>query len=125
MMRIRIKARRRAAIRELKGVANVAKLSWEYADNGTDIYVKKARGKITIQELFDFLHEPKQTNYFDGCLAVVLFRVNSERDIPMHYEEPEGDTQLVYMLGDDADCPVCGTKGMAVQYCPDCGRKLY
>lgn len=103
----------------------MAKLSWEYDDNGTDILVRKAKGKLTIQELFEFLHQPKQTICFDGCLAVVLFRVNSERDIPMNYEEPEGDVQRVYMLGDDADCPICGRKDMAVQYCPDCGRKLF
>lgn len=103
----------------------MAKLTWEYAENGTDIIVRKAKGKITIQELFDFLHEPKQTNCFDGTLAVVMFRVNSNRDIPYLYEEPAGDAQEVIMVGDDSTCPICGRPDMAVQYCPDCGRKLF
>lgn len=103
----------------------MAKLTWEYAENGTDIIVRKAKGKITMQELFDFLHEPKQTNSFDGALAVVMFRINSDRDIPYNYEEQEGDEQIVFMVGDEATCPICGKQGLAVQFCPDCGRKLF
>lgn len=103
----------------------MAKLTWEYAENGTDIIVRKARGKITMQELFDFLHEPKQTNSFDGALAAIIFRINSERDIPYNYEEPDGDSQVVFMVGDDTTCPICGRNEMVLQYCQGCGRKLF
>lgn len=103
----------------------MAKLSWEYDANGTDIIIKKGSGKLTIQEVFDFLHEPKQTSFFDGALMAIVFRVNSERDIPYNYEEQKGDAQLVFVIGDDAECPICGNTGIAVQYCPDCGKKLF
>lgn len=105
----------------------MARLTWEWGDDH-DIIIKKKRGKLTVDEILHFLHEPEQVRAFDGMLALIAFRVNSERDLyPYSYEmhgEPEGDSRTVYMLEDDTVCPICGKNRLFPQYCPECGTKI-
>lgn len=105
-----------------------ARLTWTYGDRDDEIIVLKKKGKITFDELIRFMHEREQLNIFDGDLAVIAFRVNSERDLYDFATEltgvPEGDTLDVMIVGDETICPVCGEKRLFPQYCPDCGRKL-
>lgn len=104
-----------------------AKLSIEYGDNN-DIILSKKRGKISFAEVIEFMHEREQLFQFDGMLFVFQFRVSSEHEMydygyAMH-GEPEGDSIVLNLVGDDTLCPVCAEKRLFPQFCPDCGRKL-
>ena len=104
-----------------------AKLTWEYSDEaGHEITIRKKKGMLTVDEIVRFLHERDQLNVFDGMLAVICFRVNSERDMfPYNlWDKPEGDAQDVYMIGDEELCPLCGKHTLFPQYCPACGEKI-
>lgn len=105
-----------------------AKLTWTWGERNDEIEISKKKGKITIDELFRFMHEQEQLNCFDGALVVYAFRVNGDRDMWNYLEDfsgaPEGDVVTVQIVGDDTLCPVCGEKRLFPQYCPDCGRKL-
>ena len=104
----------------------MASLTWEWKDMDRNIItVKKARGKINLEEILEFFHESKQINYFDGKIVMFMFRVNGDADLyPYGWEEPKGDMQDLLILEDEGSCPICGQK-MFVQYCPECGKKLY
>ena len=104
-------------------MANLS-LEWKNTDQNI-ITVKKARGKITLEEIVQFFHENKQINSFDGKLVMFMFRVNGEADLyPYGWEEQKGDIQDLLILEDESSCPICGRK-MFIQYCPECGTKLY
>lgn len=104
----------------------MSKLTFEWTDPERNIItVRKARGKITMQELVEFMHEREQIWSFDGKLAIFMFRVNGEADLhPYGWNEPQGDAQDLLMLEDGMRCPICSQE-MFIQYCPDCGRKLF
>lgn len=106
-----------------------AKLTWEYGDDdGHSIVIHKSKGRLTMDEIMRFLHERDQLSVFEGMLAVMAFRVNGERDLCPYsldfFGKPEGDSQEVYMIGDDEICPLCGKNKLFPQYCPECGTKL-
>ena len=105
----------------------MAKLTWEWGDDH-EIIIHKKKGKLTVDEIMRFLHEPEQMNLFEGMLAVIAFRVNRERDLyPYSYlmiGELEGDSQTVYMVEDDSMCPICGKNTLFPQYCPACGEPV-
>lgn len=99
-------------------------LEWKDADRSI-ITVRKSRGKITLDEIVEFFHGSKQINGFDGKIVMFMFRVNGDADMyPFGYEEPKGDEQDLIILEDEGKCPICNGQ-MFIQYCPDCGRKLY
>jgi len=101
-------------------------LTCEWKDIDRNILtVRKARGKINLEELLVFFHEHKQINAFDGKIVMFMFRVNGDADLyPFGWEEQKGDVQDLYILEDEGNCPICGQQ-MFVQYCPECGKKLY
>lgn len=106
-----------------------AKITMEWDDMPGKVILYKKKGKITYDEVMRFFHERDRLNMFEGALVVTAFRVNPERD--MHpYDflglEPEGDSLEVYLISGDSDdtCPICNGKAY-LQYCPDCGRKLF
>lgn len=108
-------------------MAGKAKLTWEWAgDKWQDIIIRKSKGKLTLDDIWDFLHKPDQLNVFDGRVAVIMFTVSSLRDesLDIYDDKDEGDAQLIHFVEDDADCPVCGRNKTFIDYCPDCGAKL-
>lgn len=104
----------------------MSKLTIEWKDIDRSILtVRKSRGKIQLEELLELFHEPKQINSFDGKIVMFMFRVNGDADLyPYGWEEQPGDQQDLIILEDEGCCPICGQQ-MFVQYCPDCGKKLY
>ena len=97
---------------------------WKYPDRGI-LSVKKSKGKITLDEIVEFFHEQKQINCFDGAIVMFMFRVNGDADLyPYGWEEKKGDVQDLMILDDENGCPICNGK-MFVQYCPECGKKLF
>ena len=101
-------------------------LTWEWHENGRAIIVHKSRGKITFDEVWKFFHDPKMTNIFDGALIVDLFRVNADRDSYGEENEDPGDSQMFWVWNDEnPTCPVCGDRDLTLQYCPECGTKLF
>ena len=99
------------------------KLTWEWGDHNGEIIIRKQKGKITMDEIWNFLQEPEQMNAFgEGALAVILFRLR-QRSISWFEEDDEGDAQNVYIIADGDKC-ICGRTELWMQYCPDCGRKL-
>lgn len=105
-----------------------AKLTWEYGDeDGDTIVIRKKKGLLTVDEILRFLHERDQLNVFDGSLAVIAFRITSERDLypfGSYFTKPEGDAQDVFIVDDDTPCPLCGKSRLFPQYCPECGEKI-
>lgn len=101
-----------------------SKLAWEWGDHDDEIVVWKKKGKLTLDEVWEFLQERDQLNAFgENSLAVILFRLR-EREYPgWDQEEQEGDAQSVYILSDGSKC-ICGRTELWMQYCPECGRKL-
>lgn len=104
----------------------MAKLTWEWSDTDRNIItIRKARGKITMEEIIQYMHEPAQLHFFDGKLVLAMFRVNESADLyPYGWEEQTGDAQDLYVIEDETRCPICN-QVLYLQYCPDCGRKLY
>ncbi len=106
----------------------MSKLSWEFGERDGEVIIRKKKGKITIDELIRFMHEPDLLNSFDGDLVLIQFRVSSNRDMWDYmddfYGKPEGDIQVIEIVTDDSICPVCGEHRLFPGYCPDCGRKL-
>ena len=105
------------------------KLTMEWDDIPGQINLFKKKGKITFDEVIQFFHERDQLNRFEGALVVTAFRVSSERDLfPYDFigKEQEGDSLEVWLVSGDSDdkCPICGNNAY-LQYCPDCGRKLF
>lgn len=100
-------------------------ITWEWGDKQDQIIIRKAKGKLTMDDIWKFLNDREQTMVFgEGALAVIGFRIDSTRDSGWFYEDKaEGDEQEVFILADDSHC-FCGEL-IYPQYCPDCGRKLY
>lgn len=102
------------------------KMSWEYAENGTDIIIRKDRGRLTLDDIWEFLHRREQTWAHDGKLAMWIFRVDSDRDasFSMYQNESDGDSVELVMVEDDRVCPICTRTTLHPQYCPGCGEKI-
>jgi hypothetical protein len=53
-----------------------SKLAWEWGDHDDEIVVRKKKGKLTLDEVWEFLQERDQLNAFgENSLAVILFRL--------------------------------------------------
>ena len=100
-----------------------SKITWEWGPHDDEIIIRKAKGRLTLDEVWNFLQERSQLNAFgEESLAVILFRLR-ERDSGYWDEgKDEGDAQSVYILSDGSKC-ICGRE-IFMQYCPECGAKL-
>ena len=101
----------------------MAKLSIEWADDDS-VIIRKDKGRLTMDEIFEFMHKREQLNAFEGCLVLITFRVNADRDLPYMWEKPVGDAQQLYIIQDDTPCPICGKNTLFPQYCPECGTPV-
>ena len=88
--------------------------------------IRKKKGMLTFEEVFRFMHERDMVNIFNGSLVVAMFRVHDELDTwaEEFHEKPEGDEQGLFIIWDDADCPICGEHKLFPQYCPECGHEV-
>ena len=103
----------------------MAKLSWEYTDRNDQIVIRKPKGKLTVEEIVEFLNEREQRYAFgEGTLCVIAWRIkDGDTYQGFDWEKNEGDSQEVWVLGDEAKC-FCG-RTLHTQYCPECGHKLW
>lgn len=102
-----------------------SKLTWEWADNCHDIIIKKAKGRLTLDEVYSFMQTRELRNAFEGCLLVWAFS-SMERDetLDVWEGETEGDAVTLTVVGDGSTCPICGRNELFPQYCPDCGAPI-
>ena len=104
-----------------------SKLTWEWTDTagGDKITLVKKKGRITVEEIFEFMSSQDAVWAFgEGTMWVIANRIREESyqgwDL---YGKPEGDAVDVWILGDDSKC-FCG-RTLHTSYCPECGAKLY
>jgi len=85
---------------------------------------RKARGKITIEDLIETMQSRDFLWSFEGLPFVWQFMPRESRyDDWGVDDEPKGDTVALSFADDDTPCPVCGETHYW-QYCPECGHKL-
>lgn len=102
----------------------MAKLTWEWTERTDQIVIRKSKGLLTVDEIMRFLREREQISAFgEGTLCVIAFRLNTDMYSGWEFEKPEGDSQEVWVLGDESKC-FCG-RVLHTQYCPECGHKLW
>lgn len=103
-----------------------AKLTAEWDEDITGrmvLLVRKSRGKITLDELTDFLlRDYRFTNHAYAIVIQVKESMCEGSGWEMD-EEPKGDVVELYQLEDGDNCPVCG-KILTYQNCPECGADL-
>lgn len=103
------------------------KLTWEFVNGHDDeIVIKKKKGKLTVDEIMKFLQQYEQMNRLgEGSLCVIAWRNIADNyngwDDPD--EEQPGDSVIVDVLQDSSRC-FCG-RVLNVQFCPNCGEKLF
>lgn len=103
-----------------------AKLSWEWADGAEhSIIVRKKKGRLSLDDIWDFMHTQEMLNAFEGSLVCWIFRPLRDRDSGWFgYEGDEGDAQELIIVQDETRCPICGRNDLFADYCPACGEKL-
>lgn len=102
----------------------MSKLTWEWTDRDDQIIIRKPKGKLTVDEVMGFLRERDQMFAFgEGTLCVIAWRLNSDMYQGWELGKPEGDSQEVWILGDESRC-FCG-RVLHTSYCPECGHKLW
>ena len=101
----------------------MAKLTVEWARSGNEIIIRKARGKITFDEVVKLMNSRQYYDSFAGMLMVFQERIRGEEFLfdGFSAEDDEGDTVVLHMVDDDSECPVCGKNRLFPQYCPECG----
>ena len=102
----------------------MAKLTWEYGDKDDQIIIRKSKGKLTVQEIMDFMSQREQIlDFGEGALCVIAWRMKEDTysGWDMYTENP-GDAVDLFVLQDSSTC-FCG-KTLFPQYCPECGTKL-
>jgi hypothetical protein len=81
--------------------------------------VRKARGKLSMEEITDALREAEMF----GGWAVIL-RVGEDSGYQGWMDEDtRGDSVFLYELEDGEQCPICASQ-LVVNYCPNCGEDL-
>lgn len=102
----------------------MSRLSWEYGDKEDQIVIRKPKGKLTVQEIQEFMNDRKQLYDFgEGALCVIAWRMKSDNysGWDLHVEQ-QGDAVDMFVLQDSSTC-FCG-KVLYPQYCPECGHHL-
>ena len=103
----------------------MGRLKWEYGDKPDEILILKPKGKLSVQEIRQFMNEREQIlNFGEGTLCVIAWRMSSDTYTGWELGgKPEGDTQEMFVLGDESEC-FCG-RVLHPQYCPECGYELW
>jgi hypothetical protein len=70
------------------------------------------------------MHNRDMLSQHEGDLVCWFFRVRSDRqpDYMSEFFEDPGDSQVLYIIGDQDQCPICGE--VETLYCPECGWPL-
>ena len=101
----------------------MSRLTWEYGDKPDQIIIRKAKGKLTLDDIHAFMNEREQLLAFgEGVLCVIAWRTSADTYSGWETGKPEGDAADVFVLQDESTC-FCG-KVLHYQYCPECGCEL-
>lgn len=102
---------------------------WDNDLHGRSILrIKKARGKLTIDEIEDVLRYGNTSSGTQLNGHYVMFLNCSEESCGgnglgfLGMEDPPGDCVNLYEVWDSNDCPICGKLIPPFEYCPNCGE---
>lgn len=100
------------------------KITFERGRQDNEIILRKDKGKITLDEIWKFMHSADMLNQFEGDLVTWVFRIRRDRepDYMSEFDADPGDSQALYIVGDQDQCPICGA--VETLYCPECGWPL-
>jgi hypothetical protein len=106
----------------------MARLKAEYGYDHTNqsvLVLRKARGKITIAEIEEFLRY-EQGGRYQGRYAVFLNATESSCGGSGWMDEidPPGDVVSLYPMEDGGECPCC-RRYLVMDSCPHCGEDLH
>lgn len=87
------------------------------------LLIRKSRGKITVDELVDFLLRDYRFTNYAYAMVINVRESMCEGSGWLMDEEPKGDVVELYQLEDEENCPVCG-RILTYQNCPECGAEL-
>ena len=96
----------------------------DYDDAGFyAVTVEKKRGKLTLDDIVDAIRSSGSDLF--GLYALVLNLNEWALEGPGNlFDEPPGDSQVLYRIDDGETCPVCHKMTPVLTYCPHCGEKL-
>ena len=100
------------------------KITFEWGRWDGEIVLRKDKGKLTLDEIWKFMHSQDMLNQHENDLVTWVFRIRRDRepDYMSDLFEDQGDSQVLYVLTDGDKCPICGK--VATLYCPECGWPL-
>lgn len=102
------------------------KITYERGRDDNEIILRKDKGRLTLDEIFKFMHTRDMISQHEGDLVCWFFRVRSDREPPYmddwFGDQDKGDSQALYIVGDQDQCPICGA--VETLYCPECGWPL-
>lgn len=103
-----------------------SKLTIEF-DYENGIYkgiIKKKRGKLTLDEIEEFLRYENQGRYQSHYIIVLNCSESSCGGSGwMDDQDPPGDCAVLYQYNFEEPCPVCAEM-TPPEYCPNCGEHL-
>jgi hypothetical protein len=82
--------------------------------------VKKTRGKISIEELGDYLRYDARIY---GQWVIMLNASETACEVGWPTDEPKGDSILLFEIEPEGSCPICATL-LPPEYCPHCGERI-
>lgn len=95
------------------------------SDLGQDVYlIKKSRGKLSVDEITEFLQR-ENNGFYQGLYIIVVNATESATGGSGWYpDEPStGDEVEVFQLVGEEHCPAC-SRLIPPDYCPECGVTL-
>lgn len=87
--------------------------------------VRKKRGKLSLEEIEDFLRYSDSGAYQGDYVAILRAGESTCGGSGwMDEEEDPGDAADLYRIEPGEKCPVCKNETPYIQYCPECGADL-
>lgn len=94
----------------------------EYDSENGRLFVIKAKGKLTLDEITDAILDARDYGHY----VIILNCNDTVRECAGWDDdyEPKGDSCALYPIDEYEKCPVCDQVTPLLEYCPECGHKL-